>query len=49
MRSGRKKIPEAALRLENHLRRFRSISEFYQTVSYQQKATEADHGCTSNP
>ena len=26
-RSGRKKIPEAALRLEDHLHRFRSISE----------------------
>ncbi|HHF7349674.1 TPA: TraY domain-containing protein [Legionella feeleii] len=31
-RSGRKKIPEAKLRLEDHLNRFRSISEHYHTV-----------------
>jgi hypothetical protein len=31
-RSGRKKIPEAALRLEDHLNRFRSISELNQTT-----------------
>lgn len=31
-RSGRKKIPEAALRLEDHLRRFRSISELNHTI-----------------
>ncbi|WP_131783630.1 TraY domain-containing protein [Legionella gresilensis] len=34
-RSGRKKIPEAALRLEDHLSRFRSISELNQTVPHE--------------
>ncbi|STX81532.1 conjugal transfer protein TraY [Legionella busanensis] len=33
-RSGRKKIQEAKLRLEDHLSRFRSISELNQTVPY---------------
>ena len=31
-RSGRKKIPEAALRLEDHLMRFRSISELNRAI-----------------
>lgn len=31
-RSGRKKIPEAALRLEDHLKKFRSISELNQAI-----------------
>ncbi|HAT3877900.1 TPA: TraY domain-containing protein [Legionella pneumophila] len=48
-RSGRKKIPEAALRLEDHLKRFRSISELNQTTPYQPKAMDADDGCTTNP
>jgi len=47
-RSGRKKIPEAALRLEDHLRRFRSISELNQTIPHQPEAMDADHGRTSN-
>ena len=33
-RSNRKKIQEAMLRLEDHLRRFRSISEINQAISY---------------
>ncbi|HAU1599230.1 TPA: TraY domain-containing protein [Legionella pneumophila] len=48
-RSGRKKIPEAVLRLEDHLRRFRSISELNQTTPHQPEAMDADHGCTTNP
>jgi len=48
-RSGRKKIPEAALRLEDHLNRFRSISELNQTTPNQPEALEANHGCTQNP
>lgn len=48
-RSGRKKIPEAALRLEDHLRRFRSISELNQTYPHKsENALEANDGCTSN-
>lgn len=48
-RSGRKKIPEAALRLEDHLKRFRSISELNQTTPHQPEAMDADHGHTTNP
>ncbi|MCW8445712.1 TraY domain-containing protein [Fluoribacter gormanii] len=48
MRSGRKKIPEAALRLEDHLIRYRSISELNQTIPNQPEAMDADHGSTSN-
>ncbi|HIF0232800.1 TPA: TraY domain-containing protein [Legionella pneumophila] len=48
-RSGRKKIPEAALRLEDHLNRFRSISELNQTTPNQPEALEAHYGCTQNP
>ena len=48
MRSGRKKIPEAALRLEDHLKRFRSISELNQTIPNHPEAMEADHVCTSH-
>lgn len=49
-RSGRKKIPEAALRLEDHLNRFRSISELNHTVPHSTEvALEANHGCTQNP
>lgn len=48
-RSGRKKIPEAALRLEDHLKRFRSISELNQTTPHQPEAMDADHGRTTNP
>ncbi|HDV5785719.1 TPA: TraY domain-containing protein [Legionella pneumophila] len=48
-RSGRRKIPEAALRLEDHLKRFRSISELNQTTPYQPEALDADHGRTTNP
>ncbi|SFM08370.1 TraY domain-containing protein [Legionella jamestowniensis] len=48
-RSGRKKIPEAALRLEDHLKRFRSISEINQTTPHQSEPMDADHGCTTNP
>ncbi|HAU0297875.1 TPA: TraY domain-containing protein [Legionella bozemanae] len=48
MRSGRKKIPEAALRLEDHLIRYRSISELNQTIPNQLEAMDADHGSTSN-
>ncbi|WP_131784007.1 TraY domain-containing protein [Legionella gresilensis] len=52
-RSGRKKIPEAALRLEDHLSRFRSISELNQTVSNQnyleEQEKEVQDVCPSNP
>lgn len=48
MRSGRKKIPEAALRLEDHLMRYRSISELNQTIPNKSDAMDADHGRTSN-
>ena len=48
MRSGRKKIPEANLRLEDHLRRFRSISELDQTVPHQPEAMDAYHDSTKN-
>ncbi|HAT7956486.1 TPA: TraY domain-containing protein [Legionella pneumophila] len=48
-RSGRKKIPEAGLRLEDHLKRFRSISELNQTTPHQPEAMDADYGCTTNP
>ncbi|HAU1718453.1 TPA: TraY domain-containing protein [Legionella pneumophila] len=48
-RSGRKKIPEAALRLEDHLKRFRSISELNQTIPHQPEAMDADHGRITNP
>ncbi|HIF0226761.1 TraY domain-containing protein [Fluoribacter dumoffii] len=48
MRSGRKKLPEAALRLEDHLIRYRSISELNQTIPNQSEAMDADHGSTSN-
>ncbi|HCE6135910.1 TPA: TraY domain-containing protein [Legionella pneumophila] len=48
-RSGRKKIPEAALRLEDHLKRFRSISELNQTTPHQPEAMDANHGRTKNP
>ncbi|STX55700.1 conjugal transfer protein TraY [Legionella beliardensis] len=50
-RSGRKKIPEAALRLEDHLSQFRSISELKQTVPYENSEKlemEIQDGCTSN-
>jgi hypothetical protein len=53
-RSGRKKIPEAALRLEDHLNRFRSISELNQTVKnlnymeIEQTEMDVDHVSTSN-
>jgi hypothetical protein len=45
-RSGRKKIPEAALRLEDHLRRFRSISELNHTLP--NPSAETSHDCTSH-
>lgn len=48
-RSGRKKIPEAALRLEDHLRRFRSISELNYTIPNLENAAEADHDNIKNP
>ncbi|WP_131795892.1 TraY domain-containing protein [Fluoribacter gormanii] len=48
-RSGRKKTPEAALCLEEHLRRFRSISELNQATPHQPKAMDADHGRITNP
>ncbi|HAT8966594.1 TPA: TraY domain-containing protein [Legionella pneumophila subsp. pneumophila] len=48
MRSGRKKIPEAAIRLEDHLKRFRSISELNIAIPNQPEATEANNVCTSN-
>ncbi|STX81721.1 conjugal transfer protein TraY [Legionella busanensis] len=52
-RSGRKKIPEAALRLEDHLNRFRSISELNQTILNSNieevKEMEIQDVCTSNP
>lgn len=46
-RSKRKKIQEAALRLEDHLRRFRSISELDFTVDYQ-NSVEVNYGCSSH-
>ena len=42
-RSGRKKIPEAALRLDDHLNRFRSISELNQTTPHQLEAISFRH------
>lgn len=48
LRSGRKKIPEASLRLEDHLRRYRSISELGQVTLNSSNALEAPHVCTSN-
>ncbi|MBA2650366.1 MAG: TraY domain-containing protein [Legionella sp.] len=47
-RSGRKKIPEASLRLEDHLRSFRSISELNQTVLNTLNAVDADHDNIKN-
>lgn len=44
-RSGRKKIPEACMRLEDHLIRFRSISELNHTIS---NITEDTNGCSAN-
>ena len=48
-RSGRRKIPEAALRLEDHLNRFRSISELHQANPHNSEALEENHDCTQNP
>ncbi|QDQ41184.1 TraY domain-containing protein (plasmid) [Legionella geestiana] len=48
-RSGRRKMPEAALRLEDHLRRFRSISELNQAVPNKTEAKDMHHGCITNP
>ena len=45
-RSGRKKIPEAALRLEDHLRRYRSISELDQASLNPFDQLEDLHVCT---
>ena len=45
-RSGRKKIPEAALRLEDHLCRYRSISELDQAISNPFDQLEDLHVCT---
>ena len=47
-RSGRKKIPEAALRLEDHLRRYRSISELNQTVLNPSYVLETLHVSSSH-
>lgn len=45
LRSGRKKIPEASMRLEDHLRRYRSISELNHTIP---NSTEECHGRFKN-
>lgn len=42
-RSKRKKMPEAALRLEDHLIRFRSIAELNHPIEPQQKSLDASH------
>lgn len=47
-RSGRKKIPEASIRLEDHLLRYRSISELEHTVLNNLEAMEAEDVCTTN-
>ena len=44
-RSSRKKMQEAFLRLEDHLRRFRSISELNHTFL---NDTDVENDCTSN-
>lgn len=46
-RSNRKKIQEATLRIEDHLRRFRSISELDFTFE-NQNIVEMNHGCSSH-
>ncbi|WP_419421554.1 TraY domain-containing protein (plasmid) [Legionella sp. D16C41] len=52
-RSKRKKIQEATLRLEDHLSKYRSISELNQTVLNSNieevKEMEIQYVCTSNP
>ncbi|WP_115333004.1 TraY domain-containing protein [Legionella busanensis] len=52
-RSKRKKIQEATLRLEDHLSKYRSISELNQTVLNSNieeiKEMEIQDVCTSNP
>ena len=45
-RSKRGKIQEVKLRLEDHLSRFRSISELNQTTPHE--VMDADHGRTKN-
>lgn len=47
-RSGRKKIQEAKLRLEDHLHRFQSISEINQAVLNNCDTLEVDHDYTSH-
>lgn len=42
-------MPEAALRLEDHLRRFCSISELNQAVPNKTEAKDMHHGCITNP
>jgi hypothetical protein len=44
MKSGKKKIPESAICLEDHLKRFHSISELNQTIPNHPETMEADHG-----
>lgn len=46
-RSNRKKVQEAKIRLEDHLRRFRSISELDFIVE-NQNIVEVNHGCSSH-
>lgn len=46
-RSNRKKVQEAKIRLEDHLRRFRSISELDFTVDFQ-NSMEVNYGCSSH-
>ena len=48
-RSKRKKVQEAALRIEDHLRRFRSISELNCTISNDSShELEAHDDCTTH-
>ena len=47
-RSNRKKIQEAKLRLEDHLLRFRSISELNHTRPFENEAMEAENVCTTH-
>lgn len=51
-RSGRKKIPEAFIRLYDHLLKFRSISELNHAIPNQINneliEMDVDHVCTSN-
>lgn len=49
-RAKRRKIQEVVLRLEDHLKRFRSISELNQAVLHkQEEALDAPHGHITNP